>query len=1069
MQTHDGSKEAQGPALKYELSAYRKKLEEKRQQAEDEVAAQVASIEEALAAGTPLDEILALPATAAGGNGATGSSAAAAVRFLLNGDEVIPQAGFETSAATARTLASEFDDAAIDTRVDAELSVQIQDGSDELINQQEAGSVLLTGNASGSDAPAGSTIFLLLSDSSGNQISTQAIVSADGSYQQQVNLESFNNGDIVTAVAILRDDAGNELPAQDDSLLDFSNQAQISVAIDDGGDELIKFIERRAVPIIGQLSGTDVIAAATVELLISDQSGNEITLTTTINASGGFNEVVDLSGFNNGDQVTVAASNLDSAGNSIDASDTSRLDFSVEGSLTIIISDGGDELINALEAEAVVVNGVVNSDEVNVGDTVAITLVDESGNSLELSAIVGENKQYQIVVDLSSFNNGDIVTALATVIDPAGNELQAQDTSLLDFILDATITVEIQDGGDGIINAGESLAVPVSGTVAGLEVRPGDRVSLLLEDESGNQREVIAIVDGQLQYRIEVDINHFNHAEVVTATATASDPAGNTISAVDTSFIDFVYDGAITVQIADGGDELINVGDQFSVTFFGSVSGNESLSVPVRLIIQDQSGNQISTTVNLDSAGNFSFTDDLNSFNPGDLVTVTAQHQDPSGNFIAASDTSTLEVFVPLKANDDSNIFHGQTMGGNILLDVGGADTYTANTIISTLSYRGISIDLTTAQTNIAGVGTDASSFTYTIQADRSIVINNSTDLSVFTLDPSGAYTFVVGTQAVLLNEVIAYTLDNQLGATDSAILTLDVPTDNDDVITGTNLPGGDTIYALDGDDNVIGNDGDDQIFGGGGWDTIEGGDGNDIIEGSTGFDKLYGNSGEDTIKGEQGRDRLYGGSGDDNLDGGVWHDLLVGDEGEDTLFGGTGMDIILGGDDNDTIDGGRWDDSISGGSGDDFIRGGRGLDVLSGGSGNDEFYFAKADVISSSQTTQDSIYDFSLTDDVVNIADYLDGYTVGDDITDFLDIQFASINQLTANTDIDSSIEGNVRTRVNNGSVDSVIRIDVDGDGSFTGNTQEIVLIDVDLSSYGSSEADILHNLINNNILQFD
>ena len=94
---------------------------------------------------------------------------------------------------------------------------------------------------------------------------------------------------------------------------------------------------------------------------------------------------------------------------------------------------------------------------------------------------------------------------------------------------------------------------------------------------------------------------------------------------------------------------------------------------------------------------------------------------------------------------------------------------------------------------------------------------------------------------------------------------------------------------------------------------------------------------------------------------------------------------------------------------------------------------------------------------------------TLGDDITDFLDIQFFSADQMLPNTDHLNSIEGNVRPTLNNGITDTVIRIDIDGDGSFNGNTQEIVLADLDLSHLGNTEAEIIQALLNGGILSFD
>lgn len=946
-------------------------LSAKRLAAEAEVAAELESIELALQNNTPLEDILNLPATAAGGDPSTGSSVTTAVRFTYSGGQVIPETGFNTTQAQALARSSVADEQAPDTQVDAIIDLHIVDGGDELISESEAPSILIQGIASGIEAAPGTIVSITITDQSGNQVSGQATVGLDGGYQYEVDLSSFNDGDSVTAVATLTDVAGNTLSAVDDSLLDLTYEVQLQVNIDDGGDELINQSERTAVSVTGSIVGGEVTAGSVVTLKVGDQSGHVLNIDVVIDADGNFQTTTDLSDFTDGDLVTAVARSADAAGNAVTAQDTSRLDTGVNGALTVEIIDGGDERLNSAEVDEVTISGAVNSPEINPGDIVSLTVTDQSGNRLDVTAVIDANGRYQTVADLSSFGQGDLVTATAAITDPAGNILNASDTSV----------------------------------------------------------------------------------------------------------IDAVYDGGLSVEIIDGGDELVNIGDEAGVIISGSVTGSENLNLPVTLTLTDQSGNSISTEAIIDSSGNYATTVDLSGFQAGDLVTVLAQHQDASGNIITANDTSTLELIIispVLTANNDNQVFHGQTMSGNILLGDGGvgADVLTANGKLSQINYRGLDIDLSVTVIGITATGSDGSTFVYSVLGDTNFSVRNTTDLSRFILESvDGNYFFLAGTRDVLQNEVITYTLSNDLGETDSATLTLEVPTEGIDIITGTDLAGGDTIIALGGNDTIDAGAGADQVFAGSGYDTVHGGDGNDIIDGGTGFDQLYGDAGNDAIIGGGGRDRLYGGDGKDTLSGGAWDDLLRGDDGDDKLMGGNGMDIILGGAGNDTINGGRFDDSISGGDGNDFIQGGRGADVMAGGSGNDEFYFSHSDNGSSAVTNEDTIYDFSVADDVINLSDLLINYdpAAGDDITDFLDINFASVAQLTANTDIDNSTEAEFRSRIDNGVTDTIILIDEGGNGSFSGNTQEIVLVDIDLSSYGSNEAEILQNLISSGILLHD
>ncbi|MFD0912287.1 retention module-containing protein, partial [Methylophilus luteus] len=72
-----------------------------------------------------------------------------------------------------------------------------------------------------------------------------------------------------------------------------------------------------------------------------------------------------------------------------------------------------------------------------------------------------------------------------------------------------------------------------------------------------------------------------------------------------------------------------------------------------------------------------------------------------------------------------------------------------------------------------------------------------------------------------------------------------------------------------------------------------EGTSGANELTGTAGDDQLYGYAGNDTLKGEAGNDILRGGDGDDKLDGGIGNDILVGGSGNDNLTGGAGRDIF--------------------------------------------------------------------------------------------------------------------------------------------------------------------------------
>ena len=126
-------------------------------------------------------------------------------------------------------------------------------------------------------------------------------------------------------------------------------------------------------------------------------------------------------------------------------------------------------------------------------------------------------------------------------------------------------------------------------------------------------------------------------------------------------------------------------------------------------------------------------------------------------------------------------------------------------------------------------------------------------------------------------------------------------------------------------------------------------------IDGSKADDNLEGSDNKDIICGKKGNDTLKGFAGDDILKGGKGKDELFGDNGDDFLKGGKGKDKLDGGNGNDGLLGGKNQDILLGGEGNDFLNGGAGADTLTGGTGADNFY------LDGNSSTIDIITDFNL------------------------------------------------------------------------------------------------------------
>jgi|GEM_PF-5381584 hypothetical protein len=141
----------------------------------------------------------------------------------------------------------------------------------------------------------------------------------------------------------------------------------------------------------------------------------------------------------------------------------------------------------------------------------------------------------------------------------------------------------------------------------------------------------------------------------------------------------------------------------------------------------------------------------------------------------------------------------------------------------------------------------------------------------------------------------------------------------------------------------------------------------------------------------------------------------------------------------DDVLTGTSGNDLIHGYAGDDQINAGAGNDIMFGGLGADTFAWDLGDQGTEAAPALDIVGDFTLGDfgvdanaDRIDLADLLSFSSGSDEITDFLSV----------------SVSGS----------DSVISISNDGDGTIT---QNIVLKDVDLSTLGSNEAEIIDSLI--------
>ncbi|MFM5560793.1 retention module-containing protein, partial [Aeromonas rivipollensis] len=388
--------------------------------------------------------------------------------FSVDVQTPLPDGGYDVTASVtdpAGNTGTATDDGSVDTTAPS-VTVTAPDNTND-------STPTITGTT---NATPGSTVTLVVTDANGNQQTLTATVQPDGSYSSDVVTPLPDGGYEVTAS--VTDPAGNTGTAADDGSVD--TNANITVSLDD---------VNAANVVDAPISGTsDVGPGRTVTLVITDTNGKSVTVTAQTDADGNYSTKADLSGLADGN-LEVVASVTDAAGNPASATDdTTLLDTTApEASITLDANITPDDVINAAEAgQQIPVTGRVGGD-VQVGDTVTLTV-----NGKTFTGQVLADKTFSIKVpgaDLVA--DGDkVIDASVTTTDAAGNSATAtgsegysvdtQGPSVLVNIVDSQLTVgETSDVtftfSEQVTGFDLSDLTVVGGTVTGLTTSDGGK------------------------------------------------------------------------------------------------------------------------------------------------------------------------------------------------------------------------------------------------------------------------------------------------------------------------------------------------------------------------------------------------------------------------------------------------------------------------------------------------------------------------------------------------------------------------------------------------------------------
>ncbi len=450
------------------------------------------------------------------------------------------------------------------------------------------------------DAPAGSTVTLVVTDANGNQQTLTAIVQPDGTFSVDVITPLAEGSYTVTAT--VTDPAGNTGTASDKGSVDVTAPV-ITVDAPDNTNDTTPTIT----------GTTDAPAGSTVTLVVTDAGGNEQTLTATVQPDGSYS--VEVTTPLAEGPYTVTATVTDPAGNTGTATDDGSVDVTAP-EVTVHAPDNTNDTTPT----------IIGTTDAPAGSTVTLVVTDADGNEQTLIATVQPDGSYSVDVTIPLAEGNYKVDA--SVTDPAGNTGTASDKGSVD-VTAPVITVDAPD------NTNDTTPT-ITGTT---DAPAGSTVTLVVTDANGNQQTLTTTVQPDGSYSVNVTTPLAEGSYTVTATVT--DPAGNTGTATDDGSVD-VTAPVITVDAPDNTNDT-------TPTITGTTDAPAGSTVT--LVVTDADGNEQTLTATVQPDGSYSV--DVTTPLAEGSYTVTATVTEPAGNTGTATDDGSVDIDDPVDVVDD--------------------------------------------------------------------------------------------------------------------------------------------------------------------------------------------------------------------------------------------------------------------------------------------------------------------------------------------------------------------------------------------------------------------------------
>ncbi|WP_334036445.1 BapA/Bap/LapF family large adhesin [Alteromonas macleodii] len=593
-----------------------------------------------------------------------------------------------------------------------------------------------TPNVSGeTDAPPGSEVVIVVTDSEGNEQTIVTTVGADGTFNEDVPAE-LSEGEYTVDVTVTTP-AGNSstttVTGEIDTTAPIINLDPIGSTNDD-------------TPVIN--GDTDAEPGAIVTLDIVHSDGTTQTITAIVQEDGSFSAEVPQA-LANGD-FTVTATVSDVAGNTA--------------------STSIDAVINTQGPNVVIETGSPTNDSEGIGGSsdapnseVVVVITDSDGNSQTITGTTDENGNFNVAFPPGS-EEGEYEIEV-TVTDENGNSSTATATTVLDTT-PPIVNIDPQTDTN-------NTTPTISGNT---DLPAGSEVVITVTDSQGNSQTFTAVVDenGNFSADVEEALAEGNYEVSVEAT----DAAGNTTTAVDNSGnIDTTAPALSLDPQTDGSDTT------------PTISGSTDLppGSTVSIVVTDSAGNTQTIDAIVDENGDFSV-DVQTPLTEGEY-TVEASATDEAGNTTTVNENGgNIDTQAPIisleplgTGNDTTPSISGSTnleAGSTVTLTVtdsaGNSQTFSATVDANGEFSADVPAELADGDYTVEATATDAAGNSAST-SQTGTVDSNAPSLTLNPLgDDNDTTPTISGTTDLPAGSTVTLSVTDALGNTQTFTATVD-------------------------------------------------------------------------------------------------------------------------------------------------------------------------------------------------------------------------------------------------------------------------------------------------------